>query len=527
MTFHIIVVCFIISICLFGDIFICVGCISIEDDQKEYNLPILPKSLPSPKDLNRLVNKYVKNTTIYDIWPDNKRVPRLLWMAVKDINEDMPPHIDDLMSRNHGWLPQVCDNKCKDDFIDTVWAGTSVQWAYHEIAQHAGAFKADIWRYAVLYTYGGMYIDDDSDIRTPFDEIVLSSDTLIMSEEGATSLGPCYVSDYHLSAPALYRRYIDVFKNRNYDKDGIFYQGLKESDGTVITPDVTAEERAYAALHTNEYIVPLQLTETYDLYFFHGNTLINWCIFSAPRHPLFLNTLKNLVEVIRSGYIGKSYLHVAKWEAKHKIGLCSTMFLMTYTLQEMLLNGSFMKGPPSVDSKSDTAAAAVNITNNTVINNNEWVPRISVRDFKEYGGKCKAIWTGNDPSHYSKKFKTNPNLLKSLSFHNNDHKQSLCDSLYDLNGKAVMKNEGNDRGIYYISNQQQSKSKLHDRTNLTDNDCSKMFFKHGFGDMDTLHEYGYVNKEIKHVHYNIIDSINDGVKIISKQNLRDQMKGEH
>ena len=31
--------------------------------------------------------------------------------------------------------------------------------------------------------------------------------------------------------------------------------------------------------------------------------------------------------------------------------------------------------------------------------------------FKSYdcwidGGKCKAIWTGNDPSHYSKKFKT-------------------------------------------------------------------------------------------------------------------------
>jgi len=25
----------------------------------------------------------------------------------------------------------------------------------------AGSFKADIWRYCVLYTFGGMYIDDD------------------------------------------------------------------------------------------------------------------------------------------------------------------------------------------------------------------------------------------------------------------------------------------------------------------------------------------------------------------------------
>jgi mannosyltransferase OCH1-like enzyme len=33
------------------------------------------------------------------------------------------------------------------------------------------ASKADIWRYAVLYTYGGMYIDDDSDMKTPLDEV--------------------------------------------------------------------------------------------------------------------------------------------------------------------------------------------------------------------------------------------------------------------------------------------------------------------------------------------------------------------
>lgn len=38
------------------------------------------------------------------------------------------------------------------------------------------ASKADIWRYAVLYTYGGMYIDDDSDMKTPLDEVRPSID---------------------------------------------------------------------------------------------------------------------------------------------------------------------------------------------------------------------------------------------------------------------------------------------------------------------------------------------------------------
>ena len=37
------------------------------------------------------------------------------------------------------------------------------------------ASKADIWRYAVMYTYGGMYIDDDSDIRFPLDDVSQST----------------------------------------------------------------------------------------------------------------------------------------------------------------------------------------------------------------------------------------------------------------------------------------------------------------------------------------------------------------
>lgn len=45
-------------------------------------------------------------------------------------------------------------------------------WAYHLVRTPPYfASKADIWRYAVMYTYGGMYLDDDSDIRTPLDEV--------------------------------------------------------------------------------------------------------------------------------------------------------------------------------------------------------------------------------------------------------------------------------------------------------------------------------------------------------------------
>ena len=55
-------------------------------------------------------------------------------------------------------------------FISSL--GTSVEWAYNLIRTPPYfASKADLWRYAVMYTYGGMYLDDDSDIRTPLDEV--------------------------------------------------------------------------------------------------------------------------------------------------------------------------------------------------------------------------------------------------------------------------------------------------------------------------------------------------------------------
>jgi len=59
-----------------------------------------------------------------------------------------------------------------------------VQVAYHLISPLLGAAKADIWRYAVLWLYGGVYLDYDSDIKTQFNELIFKDDEVILSEEG-------------------------------------------------------------------------------------------------------------------------------------------------------------------------------------------------------------------------------------------------------------------------------------------------------------------------------------------------------
>jgi mannosyltransferase OCH1-like enzyme len=41
----------------------------------------------------------------------------------------------------------------------------------------------DLWRFCILYVFGGLYLDDDSDLRLPFDEGVLVSDKAIFGFE--------------------------------------------------------------------------------------------------------------------------------------------------------------------------------------------------------------------------------------------------------------------------------------------------------------------------------------------------------
>ncbi len=98
-------------------------------------------------------------------------IPRKIWIAIKDRNDPLPPHLKEFIDRNAQWEVVLCDNQCKDEFMEKLFAGTSILWAYSMINPLVYAAKADIWRYSVLYTFGGMYLDDDSDIKVPLDDV--------------------------------------------------------------------------------------------------------------------------------------------------------------------------------------------------------------------------------------------------------------------------------------------------------------------------------------------------------------------
>lgn len=69
-----------------------------------YDLDVVPRNLPV-------------------LVPDTKHVPRKIWMAVKDIKDELPGHIQAFLKRNSQWEANVCDNDCKDKFMNSTFAG--------------------------------------------------------------------------------------------------------------------------------------------------------------------------------------------------------------------------------------------------------------------------------------------------------------------------------------------------------------------------------------------------------------------
>ena len=101
------------------------------------------------------------------------RIPKTIWIATKTIPDQFPPHVLQLKDRNPGWRMMVFDNERQSLFMEKHFRNASVLWAFDQISLDCcGAARADIFRYAALWLYGGVYIDYGSTLSTPLEEIV-------------------------------------------------------------------------------------------------------------------------------------------------------------------------------------------------------------------------------------------------------------------------------------------------------------------------------------------------------------------
>jgi mannosyltransferase OCH1-like enzyme len=116
-------------------------------------------------------------------------IPKYIFQTItdkKDLNDDVLKNIDNLRKKNPTYKYFLFDDNECIDFIKNNYDKDTLD-TYMLINHKYGPAKADLFRYLLLYKYGGIYLDIKSSCDLPFSEIIKSNDKYILchwSEKG-------------------------------------------------------------------------------------------------------------------------------------------------------------------------------------------------------------------------------------------------------------------------------------------------------------------------------------------------------
>jgi inositol phosphorylceramide mannosyltransferase catalytic subunit len=166
-----------------------------------------------------------------------------------------------LKFRNPGYDYQFYDDDRVATFIRKEYSGAVYQ-AYSKI--NIGAVKADFFRYAILYKYGGIYLDVDGYSIRNLDKMIRPDDHCIVTHEGNPGLYAQYALVFDKGHPFLQRTLEKVIDNIRHNRHP--HDGHQMTGPTVFTAAV------------NECIAE-KVTDQYRIWGVDYNGFLN------PRHP--------------------------------------------------------------------------------------------------------------------------------------------------------------------------------------------------------------------------------------------------
>ena len=239
-----------------------------------YTLPFLPSDKVMNEALKKLSGKWTQV-------PDRgakpgKIIPKYIWQTMKEIPSSWPPFYikEKVLKKNPKHKLFVMNDTDVDHFMTTVFAETSLLWTYRKINPRLGAMKADIWRYAVLYVFGGVYIDTDSSFDLELDTWLRPSDGFVVAPEN-NDYAECYDPGFYL------------------------HSGLTTSGN-------------------HKFLTTLP---------FDKRKLVQWLLISRPRHPVMLEALRNIVAIVTQLYLRQPLM--ADPSSLGKNVVCSTGIYLT------------------------------------------------------------------------------------------------------------------------------------------------------------------------------------------------------
>lgn len=162
-------------------------------------------------------NQYTKKSSVNVTALPKILIPRILWISFRKVpikDDDIHPHIKELLTRakSEGWTVHLVGEKEQLDFLAKYYPNTSLLWAVNAIHADAGVCQSDIWRYAALYKFGGVYLDDDSFIGKSLERDCINADNeMILTIEKNKFANHCYRRAFYLNHDHLFRSEGDHF----------------------------------------------------------------------------------------------------------------------------------------------------------------------------------------------------------------------------------------------------------------------------------------------------------------------------
>ena len=109
-------------------------------------------------------------------------IPKNIFQSwyTKDLNALTEKKINLMKKINPDWSHVIYTDKEIDDFVNIYFAG-EIADSYNRL--NIIVAKVDFWRYLILYKYGGVYLDMDSSIDKPLNDLINIHDNAIITAE--------------------------------------------------------------------------------------------------------------------------------------------------------------------------------------------------------------------------------------------------------------------------------------------------------------------------------------------------------
>jgi mannosyltransferase OCH1-like enzyme len=127
--------------------------------------------------------------------------------------------INNFKKLNQEYTYHLYNDNDMDNFVNEYFKGEIAE-CYNKL--NIIVAKVDFWRYLVLYKYGGVYLDMDSSIEKPLNELIKDDDSAIITAEGNPSFYVQWALIFSKQHPILKKTIelvVDNIKNNRFPND--------------------------------------------------------------------------------------------------------------------------------------------------------------------------------------------------------------------------------------------------------------------------------------------------------------------